>query len=163
MSLTHRECTVTIHNKTSGFILRDPRVQLIKGNCATPLTPDLSPNESGTALFKKTRDTACGSVGVFTYTIVNKSTNQDNSRLAVMFSVPYNFNFYSNLYAVGEFSEYKQCDKNLYHEMYYDSNDNLVRGHAKGPSLTHKGSHVTIRASMSDSYQPVLKVDICDN
>ncbi|XP_036004576.1 DELTA-sagatoxin-Srs1a-like [Fundulus heteroclitus] len=163
MSLTHRECTVTIHNKTSGFILRDPQVHLHSGNCDIPLPPDLSPTESGTALFKKTRDTACGSVGVFTYNIVHKSTKQDHGRLAVMFSVPYNFNFYSNLYAVGKFSKNKQCDKDLYHEMYYDSNDNLVRGHAKGPSLIHKGSHVTIRASMSDSYQPVLKVDVCDN
>ncbi|XP_036003899.1 DELTA-sagatoxin-Srs1a-like [Fundulus heteroclitus] len=158
-----RQCTVTIQNETSSFTLCDPRVHLHSGYCAIPLPPVLRPTESGTALFKRTRATARGSVGVFTYNIVDKSTNQVQGKLAVMFSAPFNFSLYSNLYAVGEFSENKQCDEELYKEMYYNAQPKFVRGHAKGPSMIHKGSNVTIRASMSDSYQPVLKVDLCDN
>uniref|UniRef100_A0A3Q2PBH6 Uncharacterized protein n=1 Tax=Fundulus heteroclitus TaxID=8078 RepID=A0A3Q2PBH6_FUNHE len=161
MSLTHRECTVRIQNKTSSFILRDPRVHLQNGNCAIPLPPDLCPTESGTALFKKMYEADFGSEGVFMYNIVHKSTNQELGQLAVMFSILYESD--SNDYAVGEFSDIKQCDDELYQEMWSEYKHESVRGEAKGPSLTHKGSHVTIRASMSDTNQAVLKVDICDN
>ncbi|KAM4717163.1 DELTA-sagatoxin-Srs1a-like [Anableps anableps] len=160
---THRQCKVEIQNKTSSFTLCEPLVHLFSGNCECPLPPTLRPSESGTALFVKKSHTACGSVAVFTYDILQESTRQNRGRLAVMFSVPYDFNIYSNWYAVGAFSKDKLCDEELYREMYYASQRGFVRGKAKGPSLTHKAGHVTIRASMSDSYQPVLKVELCDN
>ncbi|XP_012711615.1 DELTA-sagatoxin-Srs1a-like [Fundulus heteroclitus] len=159
---THRQCKVEIQNKTSSFTLREPLVHLFSGNCESPLPPTLRPTETGTALFVKTPHTACGSVAVFTYDILQESNRQDRGRLAVMFSVPYDFNIYSNWYAVGAFSKDKLCDEDLYREMYYASQRGFVRGKAKGPSLTHKAGHVTIRASMSDSYQPVLKVELSD-
>uniref|UniRef100_A0A3B5MT08 DELTA-sagatoxin-Srs1a n=1 Tax=Xiphophorus couchianus TaxID=32473 RepID=A0A3B5MT08_9TELE len=159
---THRQCRVEIQNKTSSFTLCDP-LYLFSGNCDCPLPPTLRPSESGTALFVKKSHAACGSVAVFTYDIFQESTKQNRGRLAVMFSVPYDFHLYSNWYAVGAFSKDKLCDEALYKEMYYASQRGFVRGKAKGPSLIHRVGHVTVRASMSDSYQPTLKVDLCDN
>ncbi|XP_038138031.1 DELTA-sagatoxin-Srs1a-like [Cyprinodon tularosa] len=117
---------------------------------------------SGTALFEKTPNTACGSVGVFTYDILPGSNSQNKGRVAVMFSNPYDFNFYSNYYAIGVFSKDKKCDNDLYNEMYSGKEIDFVRGKASGPSLTYKAGDLIIRASMSDSYQPILKLDICD-
>ncbi|XP_067332503.1 DELTA-sagatoxin-Srs1a-like isoform X1 [Channa argus] len=166
---THRQCTIEIQNKSSVYILSNPQclsgfsVHAVSGSCDKPLPPTLSPTESGSALFIKTPHTACGSVGVFTYDLHNKATATYDGRVAVMFSVPYDFNLYSNWYAVGVFGVEKHCDKHLYEAMYYNAERGFVRGKAKGPSLTHRGAVVTIRATMSDSYQPVLKVQVCNN
>uniref|UniRef100_A0A146TB79 DELTA-sagatoxin-Srs1a n=1 Tax=Fundulus heteroclitus TaxID=8078 RepID=A0A146TB79_FUNHE len=159
---THRQCKVEIQNKTSSFTLCEPLVHLISGNCESPLPPTLRPTETGTALFVKTPDTACGSVAVFTYNILQESNRYIFRRMAVMFSVPYDFNIYSNWYAVGVFNKDKLCDEDLYKEMYYGEEHSFVRGKASGPSLTYKAGFDTIRVSMSDSYQPVLKVDLSD-
>ncbi|XP_026202360.1 bryoporin-like [Anabas testudineus] len=159
---THRQCTVELQNKCSVYTLCNPHVHTISGRCDKPLPPSLSPSESGSALFIKTPHTACGSVGVFTYDLHNESADKSEGRIAVMFSVPYDFNFYSNWYAVGVFGLDKQCGKHLFEEMYNYTERGFVRGKAKGPSLTHKGGVVTVRATMSDSYQPVLKVQVCN-
>lgn len=54
----------------------------------------------------------------------------------------------------------KLCDEDLYRETCYGNQTGFVRGKAKGPGLSHRAGHVTIRATMSDSYQPVLKVEV---
>ncbi|XP_040917647.1 DELTA-sagatoxin-Srs1a-like [Toxotes jaculatrix] len=160
---THRQCSIEVQNKCAGYSLGNPRVHTVSGSCEKPLPPTLGPSESGSALFIKTPHTACGSVGVFTYDLLSESTRQYRGRVAVMFSVPYDFNLYSNWYAVGVFGLDMHCDKHLYEMMYYNAERGFVRGKAKGPSLTHKGNDVTIRATMSDSYQPVIKVQVCNN
>ncbi|XP_042248853.1 DELTA-sagatoxin-Srs1a-like [Thunnus thynnus] len=161
MPPTHRQCSIEIENKCSGYTLCNPRVHTVSGFCETPLPPTLGPAESGSALFIKTPQTACGSVGVFTYDLLNGSTKQYDGKIAVMFSNPYDFNLYSNWYAVGVFDMGKTCDPDLYKEMYKNAEKGFVRGKAKGPSLTHTSNRVTIRATMSDSYQPVIKVQVC--
>uniref|UniRef100_A0A668S351 Uncharacterized protein n=1 Tax=Oreochromis aureus TaxID=47969 RepID=A0A668S351_OREAU len=133
-------------------------MHIVSGSCSSPLPPTLSPYENGNALFTKKPHTACGSVTVFTYDLQHVSTLQFNGRVAVMFSVPYDFNFYSNWYAVGVFDMDKACDQHLYDEMYNKSEQKFVRGKAKGPSLTYRGAYITVRATMSDTYQPILKV-----
>ncbi|XP_037829778.1 DELTA-actitoxin-Aeq1c [Kryptolebias marmoratus] len=160
MSRTHREVCVELRNLSSNYILHEPRHHLICGRCQDPLPPTIQPKETGKALFKKVPDTACGSVSVFTYSIMDKSSKQDLGKLAVMFSNPYDFNLYSNWYAVGELKMQKLCDYNLYYEMYYCNEIDFVRGKANGRSLSHEGRYVTVKATMSDSWQPVLKVDV---
>uniref|UniRef100_A0A3Q0T3Y0 DELTA-sagatoxin-Srs1a n=1 Tax=Amphilophus citrinellus TaxID=61819 RepID=A0A3Q0T3Y0_AMPCI len=153
---THRQCNIEIQNKSTMFTL----MHIVSGSCSSPLPPTLSPYENGNALFIKKPHTACGAVAVFTYELQHVSTLQFSGRVAVMFSVPYDFNFYSNWYAVGVFDMDKACDQHLFDEMYNKSEQRFVRGKAKGPSLAYRGSYVSIRATMSDSYQPVLKVAI---
>ncbi|XP_027898389.1 DELTA-sagatoxin-Srs1a-like [Xiphophorus couchianus] len=160
---TQRKCTVEIQNKSSSLMLCEPLVYVFKGNCESPLPPTLRPTESGSALFIKKVYTTSGSSGIFTYDIVHESSKECKGRLAVMFAVPYDFNIFYNWYAVGIFSKDKQCNDDLYNEMYYGVQDRFIRGKAKGPSLTHKEGEVTIRASMSDSFKPILKLELCDN
>ncbi|XP_061600026.1 DELTA-sagatoxin-Srs1a-like [Cololabis saira] len=157
-----RQCLVEIQNKSSCCSLTDPRVHLVSGSSEAPLPPMLKPSEAGSARFVKSVG-ARGSVGVFTYDLVHQSSKQHGGKMAVMFSVPYDFNLYSNWYAVGMFGGDQPCDKDLYELMYKGGEKGFVRGKAKGPGLTHRMDRVTVRATMSDSYRPVLKVDVCDN
>ncbi|KAM9392994.1 DELTA-sagatoxin-Srs1a-like [Pholidichthys leucotaenia] len=159
----NRQCSIEIQNKTSMFTLSNPQIHSVSGACQSPLPPTISPLENGSALFTKTAHAACGAVGVFTYDLQQEPTKQNSGRVAVMFSVPYDFNLYSNWYAIGVFGMDKHCDQQLFDEMYKKSEKGFVRGKAKGPSLTYKGGWVTVMATMSDSCQPVLKVQICNN
>ncbi|XP_047428865.1 DELTA-stichotoxin-Hmg2b-like [Mugil cephalus] len=160
MSITYRQCTIDLANQ-SNFILHDPSAFLISGMCDTPLPLWMGHSDTGSALFSKTPHTACGVVAVFTYKLHNKSAKQDERKMAVMFSVPYDFNFYSNWYAVGVFDKETQCDHALYEKMYYGKQQGFIRGKASGPSLTYRDDDdITIAANMTDTYQPVLTVDV---
>ena len=85
-------------------------------------------------------------------------------KMAVMFSNPYDFNIHKNLFAVGIFDKSTQCNKDLYHHMYNDTKDRqFIRGKASdGSTLKIVKGEVTIMATMSDAYKPVIKVYITD-
>ncbi|KAF1380172.1 hypothetical protein PFLUV_G00184000 [Perca fluviatilis] len=162
--LTYRECTIEIENKCPEFTLCNPQLYTKSGFCKSPLPPTLGPSESGKAQFNKTSFSARGAVGVFTYDIQNKSKEECLEKVAVMFSVPYDYIMYSNTYAVGVFDNNRKGDESLFEEMcnvtYPQSG--FVRGKAKdSQSLTHKGERVTVRATMSDSATSVVKVQVC--
>ncbi|XP_048099938.1 DELTA-sagatoxin-Srs1a-like [Alosa alosa] len=159
MAHTHRQCSIEIEN-TSIFILCNERSHSVSGFCDIPLPSRLDPSKVGSGRFVKTPDTACGAVGVFTYDIYQEFEDQYIGKIAVMFSNPYDFAVYSNWYAVGVFSMEKLCDHELYKEMYYEENMGFVKGKASEGSLTYRGSSVAITANMSDSYEPVLKVQV---
>ncbi|XP_008300101.1 cytolysin Src-1-like [Stegastes partitus] len=159
---THRECSIEITNDSSQYILSNPGVYLESGSCSEPLPPEIEPSSSGKALFTKTANTARGVVGVVTYDLVDESTQECAGKMAVMFSVPYDFNLYSNWYAVGVFEEGEECSFDLYDHMYNNTDSTFVRGRASESSLSHEGELVAILASMSDSYQPMIKVEVKD-
>lgn len=160
---THRQCDIEVMNECTTFTLCNPRTFTSSGSCATPLPPTVAPLKSGNAVFQKTPHTARGAVGVFTYDLLNMGRNQTAEKIAVMFSVPYDFNVHSNWYAVGVFNKSKQCDSDLYCEMYNKKDITFVRGKASGGVLTFEGKQVTIMATMSDAYQPVMKVQVMQN
>ncbi|KAM3599069.1 uncharacterized protein V6R79_026272 [Siganus canaliculatus] len=157
---THRQCTLDFKNESTSTLL-NPSVFIESGICEDPLPPSLGPSESGSALFKKTPYAATGDVGVLTYDLKNASGELMQEKMAVMFSNPYDFNLYSNWFAVGFFDRSRVCDYSLYDEMYNGSETTFVRGKA-GRSLIYKGQHVTINASMSDTYTPVIKLEVED-
>lgn len=157
---THRECWMEIVNKCPGCTLTNPRWYTFSGRCASPFPPTIPFDAPGSARFIKTPHTACGAVGVVTYDLLQDDTDRASEKMAVMFSNPYDFNLYSNWYAVGIFDQNKGCNENLYREMYYETNDSFVRGQAGGPVLTYKGKEFTVQATMSDVYQPVMKVEV---
>ncbi|CAL8243558.1 unnamed protein product [Lota lota] len=135
--------------------MTNPSVHLISGDCSTQLNCEVKPGANNTAVFAKTALSLRGSVGVFTYDLFNT-----NEKMAVMFSVPFNFNFYENVFAVGVFSSNTVCDYDLYNTMYYKQPSGFVRGKAKDSVLTHEGKKVVIKASMSDSYRSTLRVNV---
>nr|XP_020476905.1 DELTA-sagatoxin-Srs1a-like [Monopterus albus] len=153
---------IKIQNECSDYVLCNPRVYTYSGNYNKPLPATIGPSKSGGALFTKTPNTACGSVGVFTYDLQNKSTKRCSRKVAVMFSNPYDFNLYSNWFAVGVFNKNKKCDYDLYSEMYYNEEKGFVRGEARNHALTYTSDVVNIIATMSDSYKPVIKVQLCN-
>ncbi|KAK2833952.1 hypothetical protein Q5P01_017841 [Channa striata] len=154
---THRQCTIEIENNSYDYTLMTPRIYTYSGSCEKPLPAVIGVSSSGGALFVKTPHTACGSVGVFTYDLYHHPSKQNRGKMAVMFSNPYDFNLYWNWFAVGVFDISKQCDYDLYKEMYYDEEKGFVRGQAKCGFLTYTSHAVTIRATMADRYQPVIK------
>ncbi|XP_051249636.1 DELTA-thalatoxin-Avl1a-like [Dicentrarchus labrax] len=158
---THRQCTIELENKCSGYTLCNPCDYINSGSCAIPPPPTLSPSESGSFLFIKTPNTACGSVGVLTYDLHDEASHRSDGKLAIMFSNPYDFNLYSNWFAVGIFDMDTKCDYSLFDEMYNKPQTKFVRGQAKDLSLIYKGETVTVRATMSDNDTPVMKVQVC--
>ncbi|XP_053194212.1 uncharacterized protein LOC128378671 [Scomber japonicus] len=101
---THRQCTIEIMNECKDFSLCNPRMFFESGGCAIPLLSFIGPYKTDVAQFIKTPHTACGSVGVFTYDLLKKDAEQPIEKIAVMFSVPYDFGPYKNLYALLDYS-----------------------------------------------------------
>lgn len=132
------------------------------GCCEDPLPPMVGPCSTASAMFNKTTGAATGSVGVFTYDLFNTDLNDYNHILAVMFSVPYDRVLYTNWFAVGIFERGNDCDYNLYDIMYNGSENTFVRAKADGSCISYEGDYVTVSASMSESGEAVLKVDVND-
>ncbi|XP_078140773.1 DELTA-thalatoxin-Avl1a-like [Centroberyx gerrardi] len=160
---THRECTVEIENGCSNFILCNPREYYKSGSCGKALPLTLGPSASATSLFTKTTFSLRGAVGVFTYDLHNNRTNKSTDKIAVMFSVPFDYTLYSNWYAVGIFDLSKSCDEKLFCEMYSNVEQRcFIRGKAGDSGLTYKNHDITIEATMTDTYEPVMKVQVND-
>ncbi|KAF1380100.1 hypothetical protein PFLUV_G00182980 [Perca fluviatilis] len=154
----NRQCYITVINYSSLSTLDSPCQYTATGGC-TQTTPQLiGAQSSGSELFTKTPFTAQGSVGVMTYDLQHSPY-----KIAVMFSVPFDYNLYSNMYAVGIFDKSQECNYDLYYQMYYGPLTTFVRGEAKGPSLTYKRDHVTVMATMTDFSEAVINVGVKDN
>ncbi|XP_022603759.1 bryoporin-like [Seriola dumerili] len=159
---THRQCSIQITNKCSNYTLSFPSLHMNSGWCVEMLPPTIDPSSVGKGLFSKTADTARGAVGIFTYDVLNKSTKESTEKIAVMFSVPYDFNLFSNWFAVGIFDKETQCDHDLYHNMYNNQENTFARKKG-GCCLSYKSDQITILATMSDSFQPDMKVEVSDS
>ncbi|XP_059214949.1 DELTA-stichotoxin-Hmg2b-like [Centropristis striata] len=160
--MPHRICSVEISNNSGCYTLTNPRVFTESGCSEVPLPPMVGPCSAGSALFNKITGSATGAVGVFTYDLFNGSIGDYSHVMAVMFSVPYDRNLYSNWFAVGIFERGNNCDYNLYDIMYNGNEDNFVRAKADGSCISYEGDYVIVSASMSDSGEAVLRVDISD-
>lgn len=133
------------------------------GRCVVPFPPHIPPSATGDATFSKTPNTARGSVGIFTYDLLNNTTNKSTEKMAVMYNVPFNLNLKSNAYALGVFDVSSECDRHLFQEMSKKTSPKFIKGKAKGPSLTHKSESVNIRATMCDCSTPVIKIQVSDS
>ena len=79
--------------------------------------------------------------------------------LAIMFSVPYDYNLFSNWCAVGIFESGRACDKSLFNEMYNKNGVSFTRGKA-GSQIRYEGNFHSLKASMSDYASSILKVEL---
>lgn len=128
-----------------------------------PPQPTVHNAEPVVCSFIKNNNTATGAVGLLTYDLFHKTTMVCNQRLAIMFSVPYDRNLYSNQLAVGLFNQSRACDNTLYEEMYDGkTQESFKRSDGNGSCLTHRDGHVSLRATMSSIGRAIVKVELLD-
>ncbi|XP_028460070.1 DELTA-stichotoxin-Hcr4b-like [Perca flavescens] len=159
--MPHRLCSVEIKNNSGCYTLANPRVFTESSHCEVSLPPMVGPYSPASALFNKHMGSATGAVGVFTYDLFNPNLNDYSHVMAIMLSVPYDRNLYSNRFAVGILDRGYICDYDLY-DMMYNGYENFVRARADGSCISFQGGYAIVNASMSDSCEAVLRVDICD-
>ncbi|KAI4899034.1 hypothetical protein NFI96_007144 [Prochilodus magdalenae] len=114
---TNRNVSIEITNKSSKYILTNPRTYTNRGYCYHPPQPTITKDVHQVCSFSKTAHTACGSSGVLMYQILNKE-KKDVGELAIMFSVPFDYNWNKNMFALGIYNANHPCDDKLFNEMY---------------------------------------------
>lgn len=113
--------------------------------------------------FSKISGKASGTVGVLTYDLFKRQSDHATEKLAIMFSVPYDYNLYKNWVAVGIYEQGKECNESLYKEMYYNKEqEDFVRVEANGCCLMYVGNNLDIMCTMSPMGRAILKVEVWD-
>ncbi|XP_056286451.1 DELTA-stichotoxin-Hmg2b-like [Pseudoliparis swirei] len=162
-----RSVEIEITNQTNVSSLINPGFYLFSGNCQIPPQPTVSPQKAEMCKFSMVTGLARGAVGVLTYDFKRQS-DTPNEKLAIMFSVPFNYIADKNILAIGIYAGDKECNKALYNEMYYGvpyhdkEMHGFVRKAAKEGSLTFEGCRFHIKAIMSPVGGSVLKVEVWD-
>ncbi|XP_029383112.1 bryoporin-like [Echeneis naucrates] len=160
---SRRNVTIEITNLTNNYCLLDPKVHLESGGCHSPPQPTVRPLKTEVCNFSKTSAKTSGAVGVLTYDLFERQSNRATETIAIMFSVPYDYNLYKNWFAVGIFQQGKECNEALYKEMYYNKEQqNFVREEAHGSGITFEGGRVDIKATMSPMGRSIMKVELWD-
>lgn len=112
--------------------------------------------------FTKSSSSATGAVGVLMYDLCERH-KEASETLAIMFSVPWDYNLYKNWFAVGIYKKGRICDHSLYKEMYYEKNQkSFVRAEAVGTGITYKGGSHDIKATMNPLEKAIVKVEVWD-
>lgn len=134
------------------------------GYVHSPPQPTVRTSKTEVCSFTKDDNTASGAVGVLTYELFDMRKCECKAIMAVMFSVPFDYNFYKNWLSVGIFECPQACDEKLY-KLMYNSKDfkNFKRQEANGSGLTFSGSEVDVRACMSDEGRAIIKLEVYDN
>ncbi|XP_074512227.1 actinoporin-like protein [Sebastes fasciatus] len=159
-----RSVTIEIVNLTNNYCLINPKVYLENGETYNPPQPTVRPLKSEVCTFAKGGG-ATGSIGVLTYDLFERSKNGFIENLAIMFSVPWDYNLYKNWFAVGIYKNGRNCDKELYKQMYYEKKQHengFVREEATGSGINHVGNYLDIKATMSPLENAIMKVEVWD-
>ncbi|XP_014059621.1 bryoporin isoform X1 [Salmo salar] len=160
---TNRNCTIELTNVTTGYCLINPKVYMYSGYCYHPPQPTVRTPKTEVCSFIMDDDTATGAVGVLTYDLFHIQSRVCSERMAIMFSVPYDYNYYKNWLGVGVFEVARACDKQLYNHMYKEKDfSKFVRSEASGSGLEYKAQHVDLRATMSTVGKSIIKVELYD-
>ncbi|KAM9336406.1 DELTA-stichotoxin-Hcr4a-like [Symphorus nematophorus] len=157
---SRRNVTIEITNITNNYCLLDPVVYLESGHCHSPPQPIVRPLTTEVCNFSKTSAKTSGAVGVLCYDLFEKGKGA-NEVLAIMFSVPYDYTGYQNWHALGIYKKGKECDKDLFKEMYYNKEQkSFARIEAKGSCLTFQGDKLDVMATMSPLGKAIMKVEL---
>ncbi|XP_054899252.1 DELTA-actitoxin-Ucs1a-like [Poeciliopsis prolifica] len=159
---SRRNVTIEITNLSNHYCLINPKVFLDNGSVHSPPQPTVRSQKTEVCNFSKDSGKATGAVGVLTYELFGRSANSAKEIIAIMFSVPYDYNMYKNWVAVGIYNVGKECNESLFKEMYYKEQTGFVRQESNGSGLNFEGSSVDIKATMSPTGRAILKVEIWD-
>lgn len=110
--------------------------------------------------FRKSSAKTEGAVGVLTYDIMESTGQSPKQRLAIMFSVPFNYTAYKNWGAVGIYDPEKACDGDLFHEMYEEKETTFVRQEAKGGGFAYIGKDLDVLCTMSPMGRAIMKIEV---
>lgn len=141
------------------------RVYLESGETYNPPQPTVRPLMTEVCTFSKSSSVPTGSIGVLTYELLEKRSTILPETLAIMFSVPWDYNIYNNWFAVGIYKTGTKCDEGLYKQMYYkkkQAEHGFVREKANGSGITYVGSNLDIRATMNPLGKAIMKVEVWD-
>ncbi|XP_061783281.1 DELTA-sagatoxin-Srs1a-like [Nerophis lumbriciformis] len=160
---SRRNVTIEITNLTSDYALMNPKVYLDSGNCHSPPQPTVRPLKTEVCNFSKTKAATSGAVGVMTYEIFHRQSHQPLEKLAIMFSVPFDYRVYKNWVGVGLYPTGRETDEKLYKEMYYDKDmKSFVRQEAKGCCLDFHDTKMDVKVTMSPIGRCIMKVELWD-
>ncbi|XP_070708407.1 DELTA-stichotoxin-Hcr4a-like [Pempheris klunzingeri] len=158
---TNRNCVIEITNVSSMYCLVNPKVHMESGFPFSPPQPTVRSTNTEVCSFTKDDNTASGAVGVLTYELFNMNTRHCNELVAVMFSVPFDYNLFKNWLGVGIFEHTRACDDKLYDHMYKGKDfTNFVRHEADGSGVAYRGRVVDVRACMSDEGRAIIKLEV---
>lgn len=133
------------------------------GRVADPGREIIAPGDIDCTLFVKKSFTACGSVGVLTLDFEKKPRR----RLAILFSNPFNYVLYHQIFAILITDNIHVTPKMLYNDMYYhrDRLQHYTIGEENCIKMPHtlKRDEIEVTASMTTDYKSILKVVIEDN
>ncbi|XP_059180937.1 uncharacterized protein LOC131959742 [Centropristis striata] len=160
---TNRNCTVEVTNVSSVYCLYNPKVHMESGFPFSPPQPTLRSMNTEVFSFDKDDNTACGAVGVVTYELFNMHTRTCDQMMAIMFSVPYDYNFYKNWLGVGIFPHGTECNDKLFDTMYNKKDfTNFMRHEADGSGVSFRGASLDVRGCMSDGGTAIIKLELYD-
>ncbi|XP_053708400.1 actinoporin-like protein [Synchiropus splendidus] len=158
-----RSITIELSNVTHNYCLINPRVYLDNGETHNPPQPTVPPLHTELCTFTKTGGKATGAVGVLTYNLLERSQSNFIETVAIMFSVPWDYNLYKNWFAVGIFDRGIECNEALFKKMYYDKKpEGFVREHADGSGINYVGKYLDIKATMCPMGRSIMKVEVWD-
>ncbi|XP_073720686.1 tereporin-Ca1-like [Misgurnus anguillicaudatus] len=160
---TIRNCTIEINNMSNIYNLINPKVFTFSGHCCSLPEPTISSNKTGICAFTKTEFSARGAVGVLTYDLCHMENQACSERMALLFSIPFDYVLYDGMWAVGVFDITRECDKALYYSMYEGKQTGFIRENAKVSEITYKGETVELKATMSNVDKAIIKLEIRDN
>lgn len=139
------------------------RVHMESGFAHSPPQPTVRTTKTEVCSFTKDDNTASGAAGVLTYDLFDMRSRRCDGIVAIMFSVPFDYNFYKNWLGVGVLDKSKAVDSKLFNYMYNDKNcSDFVRYEAKGSGLVFRGKTVDVRACMSDEGKAIVKLELYD-
>uniref|UniRef100_A0A0E9WXH3 Uncharacterized protein n=1 Tax=Anguilla anguilla TaxID=7936 RepID=A0A0E9WXH3_ANGAN len=153
-----RSVVINLNNNTS-YMLINPQVYTYSGYCYVPPQPSVEKRKTEVCSFGQTKGTACGAVGVLTYDITEDRKKKAVERLAIMFSVPFNYNHYENWFALGLSDIDQACDHSLYNRMYYNTGS-FKRERATGSEISFRSGKFILRGTMSPVAKAEIKVEL---
>ncbi|XP_051571042.1 uncharacterized protein LOC127450754 isoform X2 [Myxocyprinus asiaticus] len=160
---TNRNCTVEITNVTTAYCLINPKVYMFSGFSCHPPQPTIRTTRTEVCSFTKDDNTATGAVGLLTYDLFQMKNRMCTERVAVLFSVPFDYHLNKNVLGIGMFESSRGCDKALYKHMYEGKDfSQFTRVEAAGSGIVHKGQNIDLRATMSNVGKAIIKLELYD-
>ncbi|XP_018922507.1 bryoporin-like isoform X1 [Cyprinus carpio] len=160
---TNRNCTVEITNVSSIYCLINPKVYMSSGFSYHPPQPTIRTAKTEVCSFTKDDNTATGAVGILTYDLFHMQNRMSTERMAILFSVPFDYHLYKNVMGIGLFESSRGCDKALYKHMYEGKDfSQFTRADAGGSGIIHKAKKIDLRATMSTVGKAIIKLEVYD-